>query len=419
MSARKLVSSIGVITVLLVASNTTVRAVDHPVTYWNGVASAAAAAGRNGPTSVLDIAIVQLAVHDAVQAIEREYAPYKFSDPSATGSPQAAVAAASYAVLASLYPAQRPGPTGLDQTYANYVSSNGLAGNPGLAVGAAAAAAMLLEYRPVVQMPANTGSTDIGQWRPTPPANMPLQMEYLATTKPFALLDPSQFRPHPPPPLTSVPYARDYIEVKSKGSLTGADRTALETDMAHFWTDNYPIQWNRALRGIVDAGVPDIGESARLFALANLAVADTIMTVWDSKVHFNFWRPITAIREGDNDPSDATEGDPAWTPLLVTPPYPDYSSGANGLTGAYTTMLQLFFGTDDHDFVVTSVAPLAQQKTRQFERFSQAADEVVEARILLGIHFRFADEEARQQGSRVAHWVFQKFLKPLPGGNTK
>jgi hypothetical protein len=419
MSAKKLLNSIGTATVLLVASSTTARAVDHPVTYWNSVTSAAAAAGRAGPSSLLDIAIVQLAVHDAVQSIERRYAPYKFRDPSATGSPQAAVAAASYGVLASLYPTQRPGPAGLDQAYANYVSANGLAGDQGLAVGAAAAASMLLEYRPVVPLPANTGSTEIGQWRPTPTANTPFQFEYLASTEPFAMLDSSQFRPHPPPPLTSGHYLRDYDEVKSRGALAAADRTALETDMAHFWTDNYPIQWNRALRGIVDGGVADIGDSARLFALANLAAADSLITVWESKLHFNFWRPITAIREGDNDSNDATEGNASWTPLFATPPYPDYSSGANGLTGAFTAMLEMFFDTDDYDFVVTSVAALAQQKSRQFARFSQAADEVVEARILLGIHFRFADEEARQQGSRVAHWVFQKFLKPLPGGRKK
>lgn len=148
-------------------------------------------------------------------------------------------------------------------------------------------------------------------------------------------------------------------------------------------------------------------------------MADALITVFESKYHYNFWRPITAIREGDNDGNDATEGDPSWSPLFASPPYQDYSSGANGVTAAFTTAMRLFFDTDEYDFDVTSVAPLAIQKTRHFERFSQAQEEVVEARILLGIHFRFADEVARDQGTRVAHWVFRKFLRPLPGGRDK
>ena len=415
MSVKKLVSSFGLVMVLLVASSTTTIAVDHPVTYWNGVASAAAAAGRSSPSAILDIALVQLAVHDAVQAIEGRYQPYAFHDASAAGSQEAAVAAAAYGVLAGLYPTQRPGPTGLDQTYANYVSAHGLGADPGLSVGADAAAALLLEYRPVVSMPGNSGSTEIGRWRPTPTANTLGQFEYLASTEPFTLLDSRQFRPQPPPPLTSGHYLRDYNEVKSRGALVTPDRTADETDMAYFWSENFVTQWNRALRAIVDADVADIGDSARLFALANVAASDAIISVWESKYHFNFWRPVTAIREGDNDPNDGTEGHASWTPLIATPPYPDYSSGANGLTAAVATILQMFFGTDDYNFAVTSVAPLAQQKTREFQRFSAAMDEVVEARILLGIHFRFADEGSREQGSRVAHWVFQKFLRPVPG----
>ena len=419
MSVKRILGLGSLVLLLSIALGTNARAVrvvHQPVTFWNNVAVAAAVAGRASPPSQLDIALVQAAVHDAVQAIEGRYEPYLFSDPSASGSPQAAVAAAAYGVLAGLYPAQRPGPAGLDQTYANYISDHGLGGDAGLQVGANAATALLAEYRPLISLPPNTGGTGIGEWRPTPPANLTGQFEFLAHTEPFTLLRPSQFRPQPPPPMTSRQYSRDYDEVKARGSATGSNRTAAETDMAHFWSENFIAQWNRALRAIADDGVADTGDSARLFALANLAAADAVITVWESKFHFNFWRPITAIREGDNDPHPDTVGDPSWTPLINTPPYPDYTSGANGLTGAFTGILELFFNTDEYAFSVTSNAAAAIQKTRDFTRFSEAAEEAVEARILLGIHFRSADEEARSQGNRVAHWVFQKFLRPTPGG---
>ncbi|HET7294419.1 MAG TPA: vanadium-dependent haloperoxidase [Vicinamibacteria bacterium] len=388
------------------------------VTYWNEVANqavAAAVVGRPGPPGLLDLALVHAAMHDAVQAIDGRYEPYFASIPGAEGSTEAAAAAAAYGVLAGLYPLQRPGPTGLDQKYANYLAANSLGGNPGLAVGDEAAAALLTQYRPLIPLPAYLGGPEPGQWRPTPPANASGAFEFLRYTKPFTLLRPSQFRPDPPPPLTSGDYLRDYNEVKELGALTGSTRTAAQTDQAHFWSDNFIAQWNRALRAIAEAHVPDIGDSARLFALASLAAADAAITAWESKYHFSFWRPITAIREGDADGNAETVGDPAWTSLIATPPYPDYTSGANNLTGAFTRILELFFGTDEFSFSVTSNAPLAVQKTRDFARFSQAAQEVVEARVYLGIHFRFADTAARAQGRRVAHWAFMRFLRPVPG----
>jgi hypothetical protein len=202
--------------------------------------------------------------------------------------------------------------------------------------------------------------------------------------------------------------------VKKYGSRLSADRTAEQTDLAYFWSDNYLPQWNRALRTIAVAHVNDLGDSARLFALTSLAAADAFIAVWDSKYFYSYWRPITAIREDDGDAR--TQGDPNWEPLVNTPPYPDYVSGANGLTGAFTTALQKFFGTDEFAFTITSNAPLAVQKSRTYTRFSEAADQVVEARILLGIHFRAADVQARKLGARVARWTADKYLRPH-GGN--
>lgn len=359
-----------------------VRAVPTAVTYWNDVALQAVTAGRTAPAGLLD---------------------------------QALVAAAAYGVLAGLYPSQLPGPTGLTQKYNDFVTANNLAGDPGLGVGADAAAALLTQYRPAPNppLPPYQGGTDPGEWRPTFPAFATGAFEFAAYTTPFTLLRPSQFRPQGPPPLKSEQYRRDYDEVKALGSATGSTRTPEQTDMAHFWSENFTAQWPRAIRAIVEAHVPDVGDSARLFALSALSAADAFISCWESKYHFNFWRPITAIREGENDGNPRTAGSPTWSSLLATPPYPDYTSGANNLTGAYTKTLELFFDTDNFDFVVTSTAALAQQKVREFHRFSDAAAEVVEARILLGIHFRFADDEARAQGRHVAHWVFQKFLRPV------
>src|SRR5207248_3635280 len=155
------------------------------------------------------------------------------------------------------------------------------------------------------------------------------------------------------------------------------------------------------------------GDSARLFALANLAMADAAITAWDSKRHYFFWRPVTAIQEGNNDGNSRTAGDTGWQPLINTPPYPDYSSGANNVTGAMTQMVALFFGTDRVSFSLTSSIPQVVQKTRTYDHLSDLAQDVVDVRIYQGIHFRFADTVARRQGRQVARWAFRHFLRPV------
>ena len=150
--------------------------------------------------------------------------------------------------------------------------------------------------------------------------------------------------------------------------------------------------------------VNNIDDNARLLVLANLAMADAAITAWDSKRHYVFWRPVTAIQEGENDGNPATAGDPSWQPLLNTPPYPEYTSGANNVTGA---MLALFFGNDEMTFTVTSEYPKAAQKTRTYNRFSDMASDMVDVRIYQGIHFRSGDEAGRDQGKQVAQWVFE------------
>ncbi|HKU14084.1 MAG TPA: vanadium-dependent haloperoxidase [Steroidobacteraceae bacterium] len=391
------------------------------VTDWNEIAQAAIVAGRAGPIGAIDSALVQVAVHDAVQAIDRRFEPYHAEVPGARGSRSAAAAAAAHAVLVGMYPAQA---TTLDATYFTYLANNGLSNDPGLQVGEKVAA-LILPLRRTDPVPAAApflGGTGIGQWRPTPsfignppapPSGAPMAVHWMSGFDPFTLTSPTRFRAPPPPALTSARYTKDYNEVKRLGAFASTDRTAEQTDIAYFYTDNFLAQWNRAVRGIATNHVRRTGDSARLFALVNLAIADALITSWDSKKFYFFWRPLTAINEGANDGNPDTAGDPDWRPLINNPNYPDYTSGANNVTGAATRALALFFGRDRMTFDVSTLAPLAVKKTRTYHRFSAAADDVVEARIYLGIHFRFADTTARDQGERVAEWAFNHFLLPL------
>ena len=257
------------------------------------------------------------------------------------------------------------------------------------------------------------GGTNLGVWHPTLPSNLPMLAPWLGTVTPFTLTRPAQFRAAPPPALTSRRYARDYHEVKAVGALNNSARTPEQTDLAHFWNANYVVIWNRALRDIAGAHVEDIGDSARLFALADMAMADAIITSWNSKNYYVFWRPITAIREGDNDGNPQTAGDSTWQSLTINPNYPDHTSGANAFASATLRSLALFFGTDNFNFFVRSNSPLASPAVIEYSRFSDAAQDVVDARIYSGIHFRFADEAARKQGRQVADWAFRHYMRPL------
>jgi hypothetical protein len=237
---------------------------------------------------------------------------------------------------------------------------------------------------------------------------------WLGEVKPFAIKSASKFRAKRPPQMKSKEYTRDFNEVKAVGALSGGTRTQEQTEIAYFWSDNTPVQWHRALRGFATASGGNIGDVARLFALASFAAADAIITCWETKIHYNFWRPVTAIQEAASDGNPDTAPDVTWQPLLNTPNYPDYTSGANNVTGAMTRTLELLYG-DDLPLTVTSNSanlPL-DKRSRTFPSFSAAADEVVEARIYLGFHFRFADVAAREQGERIARWIFRNVAQPI------
>jgi hypothetical protein len=378
---------------------------------------------RRGPSATLDFAMVHIAMHDAVQAYERRFEPYCAALTPTAGSPVAAASKAARDVLAALFPAQTPA---IDAAYAaltaQYIGQHLMVANDaGIAVGEQAAACILerkdadnlARARPDTFI----GGTAPGEWRPTSP--VPMSAEFLATCTPFTMREPSQFRlANGPPHLTSGAYLKAYNEVKDKGAsdATGHTRTQAETDIARFFSDGPPTYWNRLLRDLGPAHSLNLGDNARMFALVNMALADAIIASWDSKIAWNFWRPITGIRNGDDDGNSRTIGRSDWAPFAGTPNYPDYTSGANNLSGAATTMLANLFGTDELTFSLFSntAAPLSPSR-RDYTRLSDAARDVVDARIYMGIHFRFADTTALRQGRHVANWAFGHFLRPIEG----
>jgi hypothetical protein len=384
------------------------------VTDWNITTLAViAAGGRLPPTPSLDLAIVHLAMHDAIQSYQRRFEPYSAAIDGATGSPIAAAAKAARDVLVNRFPTQA---VSIDATYLAYLAANGLLpSDPGVLVGQRAADAIIDARADDGSFPPNPevflGGTTPGQWRPTPPAFASMSAPWAGAVRPFAWRE--DLLPGPPPPhLASGQYAKAYNEVKALGARVNSDRTAEQTDLAYFYSDNFSAMLNRTLRNIAATELTDIGDSARLFALAHVAAADALISCWNVKRYYYFWRPSTAIHEGDNDGNPQTDGDPLWLPLINDPPYPDYTSGANSLTAAMMRSLWHFFGSDHFAFTVTTLVPQAIQKTRTYTRFSDVMDDVVEARILLGIHFRFADSVARRQGMQAADWAFSHILRP-------
>ncbi len=370
-------------------------------------------AARPGPSSLLDLAGVHAAMHDAIQLIERDFETYSGMTGPRTGSPVAAAAAAAHRMLVHRFPAQA---TELDAFYQQYLTANNLTGTEdgvGAIAGRQAADAIIVMRAgdgssPAPTMPptpAVTGENAIGKWRSA--TGMPAP--WLGSTKPFTLRSSDQMLPEPPPLLTSLEYAEAYNEVKRFGAKDRSSRSADQSETARFFSEGAQGYWNRTLETLATEHGLGLGDKARLFALVQLAMADSIITAWNSKSHFNFWRPITAIRYGADDGNLSTSGDSTWEPLLPTPNYPDYTSGANNIGGSAAYMVRLYFGTDHMEFKLKGAAGV----DRPYKRFSDVAADLVDARIYQGIHFRFADTVARSQGQRVARWAFRRFLRPV------
>ncbi len=375
------------------------------VTEWNLNATNAlmVTAAQPPQASVLHMAMVQGAVYDAVNAIDGSHEGYLLTPRLATpfDSTAAAAATAAYRVLSSLVPAQQ---AVLDAEYAGSLAGipDGSSKTRGIAVGAAAAAAMIAARTDDGRFGAFrfTAGSDPGQWRPELPAFVSDPNAWLKDVKPFLIKSGTQFQSDGPNALTSPRYAREFDEVKSLGAATSTTRNADQTNAARYWAENPPATWSRIFRSLSAQQGLSLADNARLYAMLYLTAADSLITVWNDKAQFSFWRPITAIRLADTDGNPATSADPAWLPLIPTPPYTEHSSGHCGLSGSFVATLQDFFGTDRIGWTDTNNGGL----TRSFTRFSQAIDEIIDVRVWSGIHFRTADEAGAKIGRQVARY---------------
>jgi hypothetical protein len=391
------------------------------VVCWNEIASEIVI-GPQGPPGILSMAKMHGAIHDAVQAYEHRFEPYAIDIATGAGSSSAAVAKAARDVLVAVISAQ----AAIDTRYANFLSLNGLGGNAGISTGAQAAAAMIALRATDGSFPSPAptffGGTGPGQWRSTATPAASMVAPWFGEVTPFTLNSQAQLRPHGPPHLESGLYARDYQEVKDYGGNdpNTTRRTQAQTDLATFYSDNFVMLWQRTLRGIATTYVENLGDSARMFALAHLAAADAAIGAWDAKLYYNFWRPITAIRNADTDGNSETIADPNWVPFIATgtPNYPDYTSGANNLTASMAVSLSNFFGQDKVMFTVESRFQNVV-RTKTYERFSDMCQDVIDVRIYQGIHFRFADEVAFTTGKQAANWVSAHYLRPIRGAGRR
>jgi PAP2 superfamily protein len=366
---------------------------------------------REGPyVASRSFAMVQGAVYDAVNAIAgTPYQPY-LTAPHArrTDSADAAVAAAATGVLLSLYPARAEA---IRAVYAAALARipDGRSKRGGIAVGDRTAAAMIAAR-------AGDGAfgdaiwpvgTAPGQWRPTPPGYAQ-DGAWVGGLKPFVIADPTAFRTPGPPALTSAAYAKDLNEVKALGSATSTVRTADQTRSAIWWHDRRLTEWE-IKRQLATTQHLSTLQAARMFAMADIANADSLIACFGEKKFWHFWRPVTAVQLADTDGNPATAGDPSWTPLLITPPFPDYTSGHTCSTATIMLALRRFFGRDDIAFSAYSAD---SGTVRHFDSFSAALAEVVEARIWGGVHFRTADVSGVAVGTGVARDVLSREFQP-------
>jgi hypothetical protein len=384
---------------------------------WNGYAADAivGGAGQPPPRGLIRFAMVHVAIYDAVNAIQGyPFTPYAVTPNVVTpASPEAATAAAAHDILVALFPGQQ---AVLDAEYAASLALilDGPPKTNGISVGQQAAAGILLfranDGRDAV-VPYIPGSGP-GVWIPTLPGFLPAQAPEVGYVRPFTMNSPSQFRAEPPPDLLSDTWARDYNETKSLGAASGSTRTPEQTDLARFISDQPMLQWNRAWRGISVSQGLNLLDNARFFALLTTASSDALIACWDSKFFYNFWRPVTAIRAGDTDGNPLTEPDPNWIAVVVTPNHPEYPAAHGCFSGASCETLTSFFGTDNFNFTMDSLVPGLTEPVRHYTSFSQALQDILDARVYGGMHFRNSTQQGAIIGKQVSHFATRHFFRP-------
>jgi hypothetical protein len=391
------------------------------VLYWNAVhlnaIKTAGGAGAPPPKASRGLAIQSIAAYDASNAISRSHQSYAYTGVAAVGANRnAAIARASYETLKALYPTQN-----FDAMYQQRMAliADGQAKADGIAVGAAAANAILT--RRATDGSTNnavyTGSNEPGKWRSTPGGAPSGLLPLWGSVAPFALQSGSQFRPGPPPSLTTNEYAEALNEVKLIGGTNSPTRTVDQGNIAKFWaagggTVTPPGMWNQIAQTVATQRLQNTEENARMFALLNIAAADSAISCWDTKYVYETWRPVTAIREAGSYGNAATEADPTWTPLITTPSFPSFTSGHSTFSAAAAEILGSFVGSDDFAFSATT--DFAGVDARSFLSFRQAAEEAAMSRLYGGIHFRFDNEVGTIVGQKIGQEVYSTQLQAVP-----
>ena len=379
------------------------------VTMWNAVAvdTVVVDAGKANVEAFYWFAIEQAAVYNAVVGITGRFELYRWdvTGPS-TASQNAAAAKAAHTILLHYFPASE---VRLDTALAASLDSvpGGTAKREGMRYGRLAA-------RHIIDVRRNDGygapipfdkPLAPGVWRPTPPTFTPFFGTWLSELEPFMLDSPEQFRPPAPPGLRTDIYTEDFHEVKAFGRATDSARTPKQTETAMFFSDVGIVPLQAGLRDLIERRGMDVSEAARLLAAVDMSIADTAITVWDSKLHYGYWRPVTAIELAADDGNPATVAEAGWTPLLTNPPYPEYASGLNGTIGSSARVLRRLTG--GVDLVLTSTAAGV---TRHYTSEAWITGDAIDSRVWSGIHFRTADEVAIRMGRKVADWAMDRYF---------
>jgi hypothetical protein len=412
------------------ASRTSASGGSAAIVYeWNQILQDTLPTPHN-PLTPRYFSMVHIAMFDAVNAIERDFTPYRVGLRYAAGSAEAAAAQAAHDVLVALHPNAAatydaalarqlgPRPSGFTRR--------------GAAVGAHVAKE-ILEWRKtdgwvVSPFPAYSEPLLPGRWQSTPPNNPTAAFTHLQSAAPMALLTATQLLPPPPPSLTSERYAADLNEVAEIGKSDSASRTAEQTAIARLWAGiattgsgtatNFMSIWNNITRDVATERRLSLLDAARVFVLVNVSVHDALQTAQASKFVYGVWRPVTAVREAETDLNPATAADPTWLPLLTTPPYPSYAGNMASIGASAARALQLAFGTNDIAVTATwRQSGGLPEVSHQFPGFWQAAEEQSESRIYAGIHYRFDQVAAQQLGRAAAEFVAAHYMAPRRGSD--
>jgi hypothetical protein len=379
---------------------------------WDVTAADVITASRmGGNPATRALAMMHVAMSDSINTVQNRYTRYVATLPVTPGaSADAAAATAARQVLLQLFPAQK---TTIEAAYEASMKriTDDQARKDGVAIGEKVAEAVQADraadgtsvpdtYRPM---------TTPGVWVPTTP---PLFAEY-ARAKPWVLKGADQFRPGAPPALPGALYARDYNETKNLGGAKSTQRTADQTEAVKFWGNgNITPSWFMAARQLSEVKQLPLADNARMFALLSMAVANTFIADWDAKFTYNLWRPVTAIRNGDNDGNDATDRDVSWTSLNPAPMHPEYPSQAAIVSGAGLAIIESVFGPNPPT-PITVTGQTDAKAQRQLSNVTALANETIDIRIWGGIHFRNSLETGRDMGRKIAAYMIENSIKPI------